>query len=590
METGSYRLFDQKVIIRIRDRVCATPEELLSSELFRKFLKQCIGDLSRRRSKLLSVFRHDEITDDDIQLVTDTFQYLIRLPSDLVPRVLPGSEQFFQDRLLFKDFTEYLYNAWRSLQRLIVCDSEGDRFDKHPYRTFNSTVEALTHLVRSTYRNIQESITGDHPRIYRQVSAGAAIATIALTRNIPYPAGTYQKLNVISVIRQVLIYPPLIFNPPMNKRTGQFVRVYQNPLDLVDVNKADWLCYPTKVGPLLIMTYFSLNFFELGFSLCNLFEVADDDDIKRTPDAVYLFGAPEAVFQNYGPNQTIFYDDVERNILVGAIPDRKEFAYFGYLKKMILTLHNIKMMKRGRLPFHGAMVHLVLRDAGEFNVLIMGDTGAGKSETLEALRALGGDQLIDIVTIADDMGSLDIGSNGTVNAYGTETGAFVRLDDLQPGFAFGQIDRTIIMNASQTNARVVLPVTTFENIIRGYPVDFVLYANNYERVDSQHPTIERFDSAEQALDVFRAGTVMSKGTTTTTGVVQTYFANIFGPQQYQSEHEVLAEKYFKAIFNCNAFVGQMRTQLGIAGMEREGPEEAAKILLDTLANYHKPKP
>ena len=73
----------------------------------------------------------------------------------------------------------------------------------------------------------------------------------------------------------------------------------------------------------------------------------------------------------------------------------------------------------------------------------------------------------DITIIADDMGSLELQPDGCVTGYGTETGAFVRLDDLQPGFAFGQIDRTIIMSPAQVNARVVLPVTTFENVMQG---------------------------------------------------------------------------------------------------------------------------
>ena len=47
-------------------------------------------------------------------------------------------------------------------------------------------------------------------------------------------------------------------------------------------------------------------------------------------------------------------------------------------------------------------------------------------------------------------------------AYGTEMGAFVRLDDLQSGYAFGQIDRAIIMNPDEVNARVILPVTKYD--------------------------------------------------------------------------------------------------------------------------------
>ncbi len=74
---------------------------------------------------------------------------------------------------------------------------------------------------------------------------------------------------------------------------------------------------------------------------------------------------------------------------------------------MILTLHNIKMMKMHRLPYHGAMVNLPIRGKRDYTVLIMGDTGAGKSETLEALRTVAGDEVEDITIIADDMGSLE---------------------------------------------------------------------------------------------------------------------------------------------------------------------------------------
>ena len=76
---------------------------------------------------------------------------------------------------------------------------------------------------------------------------------------------------------------------------------------------------------------------------------------------------------------------------------------------------------------------------------------------------------------------------------------------------------------------------------------------------------------------------MSKGTTTSTGIVHSYFANIFGPPQYKDLHEELAEKFFTTFFLNNLFVGQMRTRLGIPGWERKGPFDAAKELLDLLS-------
>ncbi len=590
MGTESFSMVDGKVVIRLTDQVCDTSERLLTSQLFYRVLYRCISDLSRKNSSLMEIFDHDEITGSDIHLLIDTLRYLAKLPADLIPKIVPGSEGFFRDPLLLNSFVEHLYNYWRHLQRLVVVENQGT--DQRPYRTFRDTVETLTHVVRGAYRDIQENITGNHPRIYRQVSAGAEIAAIALPADLSLPDSPYQKLAQLPVIRQVLIYPPLIFNPPMNKRSGAFQQVDRNPLDHIELNKEDWLCYPARVGSLLILIYFSMKFFELGFSLCNLFELADEEVLKTKPDAVFVYGVPDASMSGFGKSPTIFYDDAENDLLVGAIPERNEFGYFGYLKKMALTLHNIKMMKMGRMPFHGALVHLVIRGKGGFTVLIMGDTGAGKSETLEALRTIGGDDLEEVVIIADDMGSLKIDDEGNVMGYGTETGAFVRLDDLQTGYAFGQIDRTIIMSPDQTNARVVLPVSTYDDIIKGYPIDFVLYANNYETVGEGRLILEQFNHLDEALNVFRAGKVMSKGTTTKTGLVQSFYANVFGPQQYPEQYESLAHKYFSRFFDNRVFVGQLRTQLGIPGKEHTGPLEAARFLLGALQrrgkNYHPP--
>lgn len=573
-----HRIIGDKVVIRTKDRVCETADELFSSKLYFKILRRCVRDLNHRNSDLIRIFDKRVIEDEDIQLLADTLSYILKIDIDLIPRILPGSEQFLRDRNLLNQFVEYVYNYWRHFQRVIICDSEGNRLDRRPHQTFNRTVETLTNLIRSTYRDLQENITNTHQRIYRQVPAGAEIGAIALPRAVPYPTPDYQKLNQIAVIRQILIYPPLIFNPPMNKRTGQFERVYENPIKNLELEKENWLCYPAKVGTLTIMVYFSLKFAELGFSLCNLFEMASEEDIRRKPDAAYVYGVPEKDFPT-GNSKQIFYDDEENGILIGAIPDTDAFGYFGYVKKMILTLHNIVMMKRGFMPYHGAMVQLRVHGAKPMTILTLGDTGAGKSESLEAFRQIGGDEVEDITIIADDMGSLEMKPDGTIVGYGTETGAFIRLDDLQTGYAFGQIDRTIIMSPDQVNARVVLPVTTFDTITRGYPIDVMLYANNYDPVEDGQSTVRWFNDPESALETFRAGKVMSKGTTTLTGMNATYFANVFGPAQYVPDYDALSKSYFAQMFKNGTRVGELLTQLGIPGKEHSGPETAARELL-----------
>jgi hypothetical protein len=341
------------------------------------------------------------------------------------------------------------------------------------------------------------------------------------------------------------------------------------------------MCYPAKVGDLLVHIYFHNKFIGLGCSLSNLFELAHDEDIPRKPDAIYAFGIPENSLDKFGTNPTVFYDDLEENMLVAAVPCKDDYGYFGYLKKMVLTLHNIIMMKRGRLPLHGAMVRIEMKSGKSANIIIIGDTGAGKSESLEAFRILGEKYMRNMIIIFDDMGSIEL-TKEEIKAYGTEVGAFVRLDDLQPGFDFGNLDRSIIMSPQKINARVVIPVTTIENVLKGHKVDFFLYANNYEEVDDSHPYLEKFEKVQDAFKVFKEGAVMSKGTTTTTGLVHNYFSNIFGPVQYKELHEEIAEKHFKALFDQGAFVGQLRTRLGIPGYETKGPEEAAQSLFNAI--------
>lgn len=577
------KIIDTKAIITTTGRMCETPEEFLASSFFREVLDAGMHNLSERKSVLLNIFEKADPNEQNISLLLKTLGFLCKMPGALVPRIVEGSDIFFQDPHLFNDFIEYLYNFWRGFDRFIICRSAGDTLDKRPYRTFNETIEKLTHLVRATYRDIQENITGKHPNIYRQVRAGAEVAAIALPKPF-FTEAPYAALNSISVVRQILLYPPLVLNPPMNKRTGSFIRVDENPLARLHINADEWICYPAKVGHLLILIYFHEKFFELGFSLCNLFELADDEDLQKRPDAVYAFGVPGDALDSFGDVPTVFYDDTESNMLAAAVPNREEFGYFGYLKKMVLTLHNIKIMKEGRLPFHGAMVKIILKNDRETTVLIIGDTGAGKSETLEAFRMQGKNFIKELIIIADDMGSLAADIDGNIIGYGTEIGAFLRLDDLQPGYAFGQIDRSIFMSPNQINARVVLPVTTFDHIVKGYSIDFILYANNYEEVDGEHPVIERLPTVEQALQVFRDGAVMSKGTTTSTGLVHSYFANIFGPSQYKELHERLAQDYFAMFFRKQLFVGQMRTRLGIAGYESKGPELAARELFNIISN------
>lgn len=582
MNIAKSKIFDRKVVIRIKERICETPEELVDSELFKRVLTIMLSDLGKRQSRLLEIFNNKNlITEGDTAILISTIRALIKLPISQVPSIVPQSEQFTRDPHLLEEFLRYFYNYWRNFDRFLICHSSEDDLDKRPYRTFHTSAEQLMHLVRAVWRSVYDNVSGSHPNIFRQVSSGAGVAAITTTKALLQTAG-YESLNAIPVIRDIMLFPPLVIDPPMNKRTGQFIEVADNPLHRTKLNPDEWLCYPARIGDMLINLYFHETFYDLGFALTNLFELADDQVLaQKKPDAICLFGLQGSVLDEYGVFPTVYFDDSANNLLVGAIPGRPEFGYFGYLKKMALTLHNICIMKNQRLPFHGALFHIILKTGKKATVLVMGDTGTGKSETLESLRVLG-DDIQDIIVIADDMGSLDIDSSNRIIGYGTEVGAFIRLDDLQPGYAFGQIDRTIIMNAGQTNARVVLPITSYKHVVQGYPVDIVLYANNFEAVDDAHPAIREFPTIQKAFEVFRSGAAMSKGTTTSSGLVHSYFANVFGPAQYPGLHDEIAKRYFHTFSATGLFVGEMRTQLSIPSWEQKGPEKAAHALLDLI--------
>lgn len=582
MQKSTLRIVGNKAVLNIRERMCETAEELLTSEKFRIVLEHCLQNLRNKKSPLTLIFGNEKIETCDIDDLIRTLTLLVKYEAAVVPHIFENSSVFLRDLHLLNGFVEHLYDYWRHFDRFIINDSEGDRLDKRPYRTFNETIEHLTHLIRTVYRQIQENITGSHPKVYRQVPAGAEMSVISLPKNVPFRGEVYRKLNSIPVIRQILIYPPLVIQQPMNKRKGEFRRIFTNPVELFTPEPSEFLCYPAKVGKLIILIYFHLSFFELGLSMCNLFQLADDEDLERQPDAIYIYGMPGSELDKLADYPTVFYHDEKNDLFTGAVPERLEFGYFGYLKKMILTLHNSIIMKQGKMPFHGALVKILLQGDKEATILMIGDTGAGKSETLEAFRVLGEKYIREMIIIADDMGSIELDGDGRPTGYGTETGAFLRLDDLQPGYAYGHLDRSIIMNPSQVNARIVMPVTNYDTVIKGYRLDYVLYANNYEEVDSDHPLIERFSSVGEALKVFRQGSVMSKGTTASSGLVSSYFANIFGPPEYKELHEKIADTYFSAFFRSGIFVGQMRTRLGIPGCETSGPRAAAEELLKII--------
>ena len=432
-------------------------------------------------------------------------------------------------------------------------------------------------LVLTTVRRIQETVNGFDQRVYRQTTVGATASLTLNDVNWNCPI-EYKGLTPIPFISTVVIRPPFITYTKRNTRDGIFQEHHQNPLNNIILNEDDWYVFPAKVGAMLTFVYFHKDFMAQGIGLSNLFELAKESEyIGKKPDIIYVFGYPDGEEEK----RTFYYKDKKNDILIGYANYCDDIDYFGYMKKMLLTLHNVKQIENNRLPIHGAMVNIVLKNGKESNIIIMGDSGAGKSESLEAFRTLNESYIRHMRVIFDDMGFLKKEADGSIKGYGTEIGAFVRIDDLDPAYAYEQLDRGIYSNPDKINARVTIPISTYEVISKGYKVDIMLYANNYQESDKK---ISFYDDLDKAIQVFEDGARKAKGTTTEKGLVKSYFANPFGPVQERAETEVLVRQFFKDMKNNGVQIGEIHTSLAIDGRSKDGPREAAEELFSLINN------
>ncbi|EGT3611970.1 phosphoenolpyruvate carboxykinase [Clostridium perfringens] len=568
-----------KVTMNFTAKYCDSFESIINSEGFRKVLETYLKKTKNKKSHNFR-FLSEAIGTEDIKVISryliSTLKLLSMMGADEVLVVNDAFEGLLEDKKSFANIIDDVYSFWRKLERYTVIQNNKVK-DGIAAVGFVDANKSFNDLILRFYRRLQKNLLGSMPNILRQVSAGGNASIMVSNLIWPSPR-EYSILDHIPFIDAISLEAPFITYPSKNTRDGIFLETSENPLSGSHINSEEWFCYPAKVGELLAYVYFHRDFMSHGISLCNLFDLATVEECRGVkPDIIYVFGAKD----DDDELKTCFYDDEKNNIMLGYANYSEEIDYFGYMKKMILTLHNIIMIKRGYMPIHGAMVNVVLKNGKEANIVIMGDSGAGKSESLEAFRALSEEYISDMTIIFDDMGVFK-NADGIIKGYGTEIGAFVRLDDLDQGYAFKEIDRSIFMNPDKINARLLMPVCKYDDIIRGYDVDLFLYANNYDGVDEGEKSIEYFNNPEEAKKIFKAGARMAKGTTTENGLVESYFANPFGPVQKKEEMDLIIDKYFEDMFNNKVKVGQIKTCLGVLGFEKEGPKKAAIELFDII--------
>ena len=466
---------------------------------------------------------------------------------------------------------EELYSFYRSLLRVTVINYNNSKIAGNEFKMIDGH---FNDLVRESYRVVEEKLQGFANQTYRQVNAASNASILVQTHDWPIPEG-YDQLRDIDFIDTVMLRPPMMMHTKSNKREGVFSAVEENPIKRFHGQKGQWYCYPAKIGESLAYIYFNVDYLVNGIALSNLFQLARPDEVRgQKPDLILLFGLKETEGM-----VSHYYHDTKNHIWVGEVPYTDKTTYFGYMKKMCLTLHNLHQIYNGRLPIHGSMLRVRFTNGKEKNVVFFGDSGAGKSESIEAMQEIADDKIVDMETIFDDMGSFTIGDDGKIYAQGTETGAFVRLDDLSSAVAFNNMDRGVYLNPELSNARVIIPADTYENVIKHHPIDMWVYANNYD----EKVGIHRFENEEEAKKVFVAGKRKALGTTDEVGMSTTFFANPFGPVQEEERTKPIIDKVFNKLFANNVYVGEVYTHLG-NGKSKKALHESARELLDVLMN------
>ncbi|MCF0246778.1 MAG: hypothetical protein HUJ55_08155 [Ileibacterium sp.] len=560
---------NRQVILNYNKAYPKNREALLKSSTFRKFIEYFI-----RVEKDLDHAVYMYLTCDEkysIEEAAQKFCTFLRLLAVFEYQELAESAdygtEYTRDRNALGNVIEEIYRGWRSLQRFGFMNSLNT--PEFGINTLVARDSDMNDLILRTYRLFEEKIQGRMNRVYRQVQAGT---NACFSVHMPKEGFNkdYAGLKDIPVIDCVMLRTPMILHPKSSKRTGMFTKSEINPMEYLAVDPNEWFCLPLKVGKLLCYVYFNTKYTASALSMANLFELADMDESEKRPDLLMIFGNED------GKNETVYYHDEKNGIWVGCISDDPRVEYFGYLKKMALTLHNLAMMEKGWLPIHGAMVNIVLKDGRKKGIVLMGDSGAGKSESIEALKHVGKDLIKSVEVVFDDMGTIHM-ENGVPYGQGTEIGAFIRLDDLDPGTPYRDMDRSVFFAPENPNSRMVVPAATYEFITENHPIDLFCYANNYTDAIGMKEL-----PVEEVKETCKAGTRMALGTTQEVGLSKTYFANPFGPMQEQELCEPLIDTVFEAMKNDGVYMGEIYTHLGFDKSNRQGIEDAAKELLNFI--------
>ncbi len=484
-------------VLEIRDG-CSTPEQLLKSLAFARFLKiykrAFIENLesrpeSRQHEAKPKIEFIKNIKIRDIVAILDS------------NRDSKAKNEHDRELVRFLDgaFHHYRGSAYSRLVRLQNNVISGDK------ETPNSVKEKVTRkalrlskLILKTRRHMLQKVGLDMGvRRTQGMAVSPNVTAGEISGHYLNLPADYVDLAYVPLTISADIQTGVNYNTPSNKRAYPFYELDYNPFNSATFNPDEWVSVALQVGSALIVAYLhkSRGCIEMEPGLLNLFPFAEITDLKagRRPDGVFIFGDPNAKREDLG-----YFWDEDNQILVGLVPNFDEYKYFGYSKKPILTLHNVIAIRKGEVPLHCGCTRYVMR-FGE---------------------KTGEPYIADMLVKADDMGRtvLETDEHNITRPifYGTETGAFACLDGFSEQAKLLMQGREVGYNqATGSNARQIVPVAENNEVKQGHVLDVLLYVNNYTLIEEDGYTVDHSMTVDEAVEHFRMGQRVAAGSTQT---------------------------------------------------------------------------
>jgi hypothetical protein len=276
----------------------------------------------------------------------------------------------------------------------------------------------------------------------------------------------------------------------------------------------DYVCKAVQVGPYRMLLVLHRSCFHLLSDELRLFPQIEAVQTREHLeglrwDGVLLYGIPAKVAgESYRTGYVLDGGEDDRMLPVAWVAREDATDYVGFLKKSLLTIHNELVKSMGGMPVHGAMITITFKNGLRKTLTFSADSGTGKSETITAMMEqiiAGAGQAVELSRVdilASDMLSLWRGTDGQIYAFGTETGDFLRLNDITEGWKahFGDLlKRGAFSNIDHPkNARVTIPgICNVRDVLSPTRVNGFFYINNYEA--PRGSAVELSDDPHQVL-------------------------------------------------------------------------------------------